>query len=58
MACSEWKVPWAPVKALADDLGVAVDEDGHLGGFLHGFDDLLGSVAQMVGGQDRQAGIP
>ena len=36
-------------EALADDLGVLVDEDGHSRGLLHCGDDLLRGVVEIVG---------
>ena len=44
-------------EALADDLGVLVDEDGHHASFLHGVDDLLRGVVEIVGGGDVEAGL-
>ena len=36
-------------EALADDLGVLVDEDGHVCCLLHRVDDLLRGVVEVVG---------
>jgi hypothetical protein len=38
-------------EALADDLGVLVDQDGHRLTSLHGVDDLLRGIVEIVGGQ-------
>ena len=57
MPCSAWKVPWAPGEALGHDLGVFVDQDRHGSGPLHGSDDLLRRVGQVVGGDDGEAAI-
>ena len=39
-------------EALADDLGVGMDQNGHLDGLLHGLDDLLRGIRQIVAGKD------
>src|SRR5688572_20076265 len=44
-------------EALADDLGVLVDQHCHGSGLLHRFDNLFGGVRQIVGAEDRQAGL-
>ena len=35
-------------KALRDDLGVVVDQDGHLCGLLDGLDDFLRGIVEIV----------
>src|SRR5229473_1065411 len=42
-------------EALTDHLGCGIDENGHLCGLLHGLDDLLRSVGEIVGGDDGEA---
>jgi hypothetical protein len=47
-------------EALADDLGVLVDQDGHGFDLLRlpdGLDDLLGGVVEVVGRNDVEAGF-
>ena len=48
-------MPWAPVKPWVMTLVLASTRIGHVSGLLHGRDDLLGRVGQVVGGDDRQA---
>ena len=45
-------------EALADDLGVLVDQDGHQAGLLHRLDDLLGGVGEVFGRRDLAGRTP
>ena len=51
MACSEWKVPCAPVKPWQMTL-VFLSTRRTSAGLLHGFDNFLGRVAQIVSRRD------
>src|ERR1700710_2961634 len=57
MACSEWKVPWAPVKPWVMTRVSLSTRMAMLCGFLHCADDLLGGIREVVGRDDGQAGL-
>src|SRR5687767_5519084 len=57
MACSEWNVPWAPVKPWQMTFVFLSTRTAISGGLLHGLDHLLGGVGKIVGRENRQAGF-
>src|SRR5581483_6887344 len=57
MACSEWKVPFLPVKPWQMTLVLRSIRMPMSRGLLHGGDDLLGSVVKIVARRDVELGL-
>src|ERR1700761_7790958 len=55
MACSEWNVPWLPVKPWQMTLVSLLTRTAMLRGLLNGFDHLFGGISEIVCGDDGQA---
>src|SRR5579872_1080207 len=57
IACSEWNVPWAPVKPCVMTRVLASTRMAMSDGLLHSGNDLLGGIGQIVGRNDWQVGF-
>ena len=58
MACSEWKVPCAPVMPWQmTRVSLLIRIDMTYSSAPHGLDDLLGAVGQVVGGDHVEAAL-